>query len=174
MKRLLLSLQRRFGISKNEGIVILVLTAGMIGGTASRYFTSDAPTHQVVSAEKIIELLDSIAKREAHSDQDFLADSIDSTPQSERSADGNTANWYHQTHSADNNRLTTRGKIVRVNINSASKTQLEQIPGIGPATAQKIIEMRRNRKFRDVADLLDVKGIGPKKLEKMRPYINAP
>lgn len=161
MKRLLLSIQRRFGISKNEGIVILVLTAGMIGGTASRYFTNDAPTHQVVSAEKIIELLDSIAKMEAHADLDFLAD-------------GYPATWYRQTPSADNNRLTTRGKIVRVNINSASKTQLEQIPGIGPATAQKIIDMRRGRKFQDVADLLDVKGIGPKKLEKMRPYINAP
>lgn len=160
MKRLLLSIQRRFGISKNEGIVILVLTAGMIGGTASRYFTKDAPTHQVVSAEKIIELLDSIAKMEAHADLDFLADS--------------SSTWYRQSHSAGNNRLTTRGKIVRVNINSASKTQLEQIPGIGPATAQKIIDMRRGRKFQDVADLLDVKGIGPKKLEKMRPYINAP
>lgn len=56
----------------------------------------------------------------------------------------------------------------RVSVNSASATLLDTLPGVGPATAQRIIE---GRPYNKLEDLLDVKGIGEKTLEKLRPFI---
>lgn len=59
-----------------------------------------------------------------------------------------------------------------VNINTADLTQLQQLPGVGPSTAQKIVEYRKQiGKFSAKEQLMDVKGIGPKKMEKMAPFI---
>ncbi|HET7106544.1 MAG TPA: helix-hairpin-helix domain-containing protein [Candidatus Acidoferrum sp.] len=59
-----------------------------------------------------------------------------------------------------------------VNINTANSADLQQVPGIGPATAQKILDTRKSYgTFKSVDDLLAIKGIGPKKLEKMRKYL---
>lgn len=59
-----------------------------------------------------------------------------------------------------------------VSINSASAAELDTLPGIGPATAAKIIEYRQSRGgFRSIEELAAVKGIGPKKLEQLRPRV---
>jgi comEA protein len=59
-----------------------------------------------------------------------------------------------------------------ININTATATELQQVPGIGPSTSQKILDTRKSYgAFKSVDDLLAIKGIGPKKLEKMRKYL---
>jgi competence ComEA-like helix-hairpin-helix protein len=59
-----------------------------------------------------------------------------------------------------------------INLNSASAAELQQVPGIGPSTAEKILQMRNSYgAFKSVDDLLAIKGIGPKRLEKMRKYL---
>jgi competence protein ComEA len=59
-----------------------------------------------------------------------------------------------------------------INLNTATAEQLEAIPGIGPVLAQRIIEYRQTRgRFQSVDELLEVRGIGPKRLESMRPYV---
>lgn len=59
-----------------------------------------------------------------------------------------------------------------VHINSADANELQRLPGVGPSTAQKIIEYRTQiGRFSSPEQLDDVKGIGPKKLEKMRPFL---
>jgi len=59
-----------------------------------------------------------------------------------------------------------------VNINTANAAELEQVPGIGPATAKKILNTRKSYgAFRSVDDLLAIKGIGPKRLDKIRKYL---
>jgi competence protein ComEA len=59
-----------------------------------------------------------------------------------------------------------------VNINTASLEQLMTLPGVGPATAEKILEYRHaHGGFSSVEELMAVKGIGPKKLEGMRKYV---
>lgn len=59
-----------------------------------------------------------------------------------------------------------------INLNSASAAELQQVPGIGPSTAGKILQMRKTYgPFRSVDDLLAVRGIGRKRLDKMRKYL---
>ncbi|NDB26850.1 MAG: ComEA family DNA-binding protein [Actinobacteria bacterium] len=57
-----------------------------------------------------------------------------------------------------------------ININLASATELEQLPGVGPATAKAIVAYReKNGAFLRVDDLLKVRGIGPAKLSEIVP-----
>src|SRR5271167_893844 len=59
-----------------------------------------------------------------------------------------------------------------VNLNTATSEELQLVPGIGPATADKILQMRKSYgAFKSVDDLLAIRGIGPKRLEKMRKYL---
>jgi len=60
----------------------------------------------------------------------------------------------------------------KVDINKATMEELESLPGIGPKTAEAIIQYRDNNgPFKCVEDLLSVKGIGPKKLERIREHV---
>jgi competence protein ComEA len=68
---------------------------------------------------------------------------------------------------------TTKKPPLRpVNINTANAEELQQVPGIGPATAEKILQMRKSYgAFKSVDDLLAIRGIGKKRLDKMRKYL---
>jgi competence protein ComEA len=60
----------------------------------------------------------------------------------------------------------------KININTASKVDLMRLPGVGEVTAGKIIAKRRELgRFSSPEQLLDVKGIGPKKLAAMKDYV---
>jgi len=59
-----------------------------------------------------------------------------------------------------------------ISLSQASEAELDKLPGVGPATAKKIIEYRsQHGRFQTVDDLMNVKGIGPKKMEKIRPFV---
>ncbi|PXY83321.1 hypothetical protein DKK73_03585 [Bifidobacterium asteroides] len=63
----------------------------------------------------------------------------------------------------------------RVNLNSASQQDLENVKGIGPVKAAKILEHRRaiGGRYTSVDQILDVPGIGAKTLARLRPYLMA-
>lgn len=65
-----------------------------------------------------------------------------------------------------------KGGNEKVNINTANQTELETLPGIGTATAEKIIDYRnKNGKFSSVEDIQNVKGIGNAKYENIKESI---
>jgi competence protein ComEA len=61
---------------------------------------------------------------------------------------------------------------LKININYASASELESVPGIGPVTSEKIIRYRIDHGlFRKLDEILKVSGIGDKTYAKMKPYI---
>ena len=59
-----------------------------------------------------------------------------------------------------------------IDINAATIKELEELPGVGPATAKAIIQFRsKSGPFKRPEDLLAIHGISPAKFEKMRPYV---
>lgn len=60
----------------------------------------------------------------------------------------------------------------RLNINTATSTELQLLPGIGPSLAAAIVEYRAaSGPFRTVSDLDKVPRIGPKTVERLRPLV---
>lgn len=59
-----------------------------------------------------------------------------------------------------------------IDLNTATAAQLDALPGVGPSTAQAIVDYRsQHGRFRSVDDLLNVRGIGAAKLEQIRPLV---
>ena len=59
-----------------------------------------------------------------------------------------------------------------MNINTASRAELELLPGVGEVRAVAIVAKRKERGgFKNVDDLLEVSGIGASMLERMRPHL---
>lgn len=82
---------------------------------------------------------------------------------------GESASGKSGSAKAGSGRNGSMMQIVR--INSASAGELQQLPGIGPALAQRIVETRSRGRFTSTEDLLRVPGIGKAKLAKLRAYV---
>jgi competence protein ComEA len=132
------------GFTRNELRVIALLSAVMTAGLGIRWFRAAHPVPPDVSPPFAYAGLDST----------FLALSLpaDST------ASGGTQ--------------PPQALREPIDINTAGTDELIALPGIGPATAARILEDRQARgPYRRVDDLLRVKGIGPKKLARIRPHV---
>jgi competence protein ComEA len=75
-----------------------------------------------------------------------------------------------QPHAQDAPRTTTAS--APLNLNAATVAQLETLPGIGRATAERIIEYRQKAGgFKKAEDLMNVRGIGEKSFLKLKPLV---
>ena len=61
----------------------------------------------------------------------------------------------------------------KIDLNTASLTDLQTLPGVGASLAQRILDYRKeNGGFKSIEELMNVKGIGEKSFEKIRPLVS--
>ena len=60
---------------------------------------------------------------------------------------------------------------VPIDLNKASIEELVKLPGVGMKKAEAIVELRKKRPFTRVTQLLEVKGIGKKTLDRLKPWV---
>jgi competence protein ComEA len=64
--------------------------------------------------------------------------------------------------------LVSAQLFAAVNLNTATVAELSSIKGIGPSTAAKIVDYRKQHGFKDTREIMNIKGIGQKKYDKIK------
>jgi len=163
----------RLGFTRNEAAVILFLVGVLLAGQAIGML-NDEQTRQTDFKEEYRQYDMVFAAR---SSEIPVAESKVSDNKRNMSADGQSSLRSEKSESGRLNivaePLKQQTQITEViNINRATASELEQLPGVGPVTAQRIIDYREQKEpFSAVEDIMNVKSIGPKKFEKLRTFI---
>ncbi|TKJ41107.1 hypothetical protein CEE37_05415 [candidate division LCP-89 bacterium B3_LCP] len=133
-----------WGFTPGERRAVILICAAVIVGTVYRYYQqSSLPSTVELNAE------DSAA-----------VESIRLAFERSSSAD----------HTVVYNDTLVEGGLIE--LNTATRYQLENLPGIGPVLAERILMARdASGGFSKIEDLLQVKGIGPKRFEKIKPLV---
>jgi len=166
-----------FTFTKNETKVIVFTISILLSGFAVKYYkqvhSSDSVKAYDFSKDDSVfrERSEGIGKiKYLFTDSDSLANADDSLIKKLVAAED----------SLQKNEKPTKDKELSyfkseiLNINTATKEELIDLPGIGEATAEKIINYREQRKkFKKIEELMNVKGIGKKKFEDIKSYIKA-
>ena len=159
------------GQVKIPGVVILNKGSRIIDAiTAAGGITEKANTTKV----NLVYVLEDGMKVNVPSNDDLKKDSnfeYITKESGEGAGDANNLNIDSNSSGTSSNTKRERTSSI-VNINTATQTELETLPGIGPSTALKIINDRKeNGKFSSIEDLKNVNGIGDNKFEALKKYI---
>ncbi|WP_340105882.1 ComEA family DNA-binding protein [Rhodohalobacter sp. 8-1] len=173
MKRKLFFWLDSLQISRSERIAISVLMALMLLLTSAIVFIDPAPS---IDNETYADLEEVFRERSAIKQQEHAAIMARYTP-----AAGNTTGQEAVQMNEPVANIKSLEKpepaqaspdTIRININKASAKELQQLPGIGPAYSERIVEWRNEHgNFSSVEQLLEIRGIGPVRLEKIRTMI---
>lgn len=81
-------------------------------------------------------------------------------------------NYYENNNVTQYNNSNNKKQNQKININTATQTELETLPGIGPSTALKIINYRNEqKKFSNIEEIKEVSGIGDSKFDNIKNLI---
>lgn len=163
MWKRILSVAHRAGFTRNETAVLIFLGAALLVGATVRTFRGDTspPPEDVRAALQRQDSLFAAAATSAPVAEESQAAVPAGAPLPAAGGSGNNENPQ-----------PSAAGVRSVDINTADAATLERLPGIGPSTARNIIEHRtRSGRFARAEDLLEVKGIGPKKFDRLRNFI---
>jgi comEA protein len=141
--------QEFFGFTRNEITAVLVLSTIFVVGSAIKLWMPAMGSQGVQPAFSYAAL-----------DSQFLA--LSRAPR-------DTASGPHRSAARKSRTTPARQSI---DLNRASVDQLQTLPGIGPAIAQRIVAYREQHgHFREPGEVSRVRGIGPQTLERIRAYV---
>jgi competence ComEA-like helix-hairpin-helix protein len=151
-----------FGVTQSELIFVALLAAGLTIGAGYQYFASDEGDGKSEYAD-VYYLMDSLARthKTAYTGSDMEGNRIEELSTGDTAIEKKT--FFPVKKEAE--------KPGIININTASKVELMDLPGVGEKTSIKIINYRKNKPFEKPEDIRKIKGIGPKKFAKMKDMI---
>jgi len=143
--RLLHFFQERFGFTRTELIVVMLLTASLLAGTIIRHFRGNPFIAPMTSS--------------AGADSQFVQ----------------SARAFHESVRPTSPRASGMKEQIPggpVDLNRATEAELVRLPGIGPAIARRILAYRKDHgAFGSIRELQKVRGIGPRTYERLRPLV---
>jgi competence ComEA-like helix-hairpin-helix protein len=155
-------LQTILGVTKSEIIVVTVIFFGLFAGLIIQLVSNNK--NDTPQKEDIQFILDSIAEAQRTT---YVGTDMNNNPDPEL-VKGDTIVKKESFFPESKKKEAPSDKI---DINNCSKVQLLKLPGVGEATAMKIVDYRKQHAFEKPEDIMNVKGIGPKKYEKMKDFI---
>jgi competence ComEA-like helix-hairpin-helix protein len=162
--RRLQRLQQRLSITRNESLTLLSLSALLILGLGVRHIQQRTQPVRPDAYEEVDRMFAELSGR-IYADSSYPATGT-GTPASRNDTD------LVRDAPDDRQEAQTGIPIGQLDLNRATAGDLETLPRIGPATAQRIVSHRTTfGPFSSVDDLDAVKGIGPKTLELLRPHL---
>jgi len=174
LSRRLYRLQTRLALTGPEAMALLVLAGALALGLGVRQLQGRAapPAAHLAAADATWAALDAAAR--TPTPDVAPAAGSDGAPASEAGLAPADSVAIPTAGFADPPRAR-RGAVggpVRMNLNTADAALLQRLPRIGPALASRIIAYRQEvGPFRRVEDVVNVRGIGPKTLEDIRPWL---
>jgi competence ComEA-like helix-hairpin-helix protein len=157
------------GATRSEVIVVTVLLVGLLAGIGVKRLSSNSSKN--VSQSEITHIIDSLATVETST-------YTGTTPDAEPVAALTKADTLRKKTSlfptSPQKEGITLGKITsgKIKLNTATVQDFMRLPGVGKATAAKILALRQEHKFTRIEDVMRVKGIGKKKFEAMKPFLD--
>ncbi len=169
-------LRTRLGLSEIEATAALTLLLALLGGTVARHLQATSapiPADFYAAADAAFATAADTTAEPAAVAPLALAALPDAPASDAPAADSTAAEIADATvERAAAPRRSGKPPPAPTNLNTASVQELQRLPRIGPALAGRIVEYRRTHgPFRTPEQVTEVKGIGEKTLERMRPWI---
>ena len=172
--RWLYRLQTRLGLTGPEGAAAVGVLLALLGGTVAVHTQRAAdPLPADVYAAADAAFIAAAADSAVGAEDAVSVARVAPEPSTEAQTDSSAAEIAEAAvERAAAPRRTGKPPPARTNINTASQADLQRLPRIGPALAARIVEHRRTHgPFRHPDRITDVRGIGEKTLEELRPWI---